>query len=300
MARPVSLPELRQRVLQHADALNSTFFSTAELNEYINGSITELYDLLVASRYYYNTFNITTSANTSTYALPFDFYKPVQVDLQIDSTHWATVGEFVNEERNIYNYVPMTWTKNLFMGGSNALYRINGTNIEFIPTPSTGGDTIRLGYIPACPFLCDTLPSTGWANGTAKSFGDLITVSISSVTYVEKCVIAGTTGSMAPLWVASNGTLNDNGVVWSFMGPLTQYASYFDSVNGWDEFVVVDAAIKALQRQELDTSTLMAQRAILKERVEEMAHPRDANRPSRIQDVNRTTGWPYGFSGPHW
>lgn len=58
-----------------------------------------------------------------------------------------------------------------------------------------------------------------------------------------------------------------------------------DGVNGWEEYVIVDAAIKALQKEESDVSVLMAQKAALVQRVNDMAQNRDAGEPERITDI---------------
>ena len=58
------------------------------------------------------------------------------------------------------------------------------------------------------------------------------------------------------------------------------------SFAGWDEYVVVDAAIKCLQKEESDVSILMAQKMMLKQRIESMSANRDANEPESIIDVH--------------
>lgn len=54
---------------------------------------------------------------------------------------------------------------------------------------------------------------------------------------------------------------------------------------GWDEYVVVDAAIKCLQKEESDASLLMARKAELRKRIEAEAANRDASGPERITVV---------------
>lgn len=56
-------------------------------------------------------------------------------------------------------------------------------------------------------------------------------------------------------------------------------------VSGWIEYVIVDAAIKALQKEESDTSLLQAQKAALKLRIEAGAKNRDVGWPQSIQDT---------------
>ncbi len=68
-----------------------------------------------------------------------------------------------------------------------------------------------------------------------------------------------------------------------------------DGVSGWTEYIIVDAAIKALQKEESDTTMLMAQKAALYKRIEESAMNRDAGQPSMISNTrswgSRGGGW---------
>lgn len=68
------------------------------------------------------------------------------------------------------------------------------------------------------------------------------------------------------------------------------------SISGWIEYVIVEAAIKALTKEEADTSTLQAQKMMLKQRIEAAAANRDAAEPEYISDT-RNNG-PWGFQGP--
>ncbi len=65
------------------------------------------------------------------------------------------------------------------------------------------------------------------------------------------------------------------------------------SISGWIEYVIVEAAIKALIKEESDPTALMAQKAALLQRIEGAASNRDANEPDTIQDT-RNAG-PWGF-----
>lgn len=65
-----------------------------------------------------------------------------------------------------------------------------------------------------------------------------------------------------------------------------------DGVSGWSEYVVVDAAIKALQKKEFPVDVLMAQKQALRDRILTAASNRDAGEPEVTADV-----WS-GGSGP--
>ena len=70
-----------------------------------------------------------------------------------------------------------------------------------------------------------------------------------------------------------------------------------DAVNWMQEYVVVDAAIKCLIKEEADVSTLMARKQELKNRVENMTKDRDAANPEKISDQGVVLGWD---GGPGW
>jgi len=57
-----------------------------------------------------------------------------------------------------------------------------------------------------------------------------------------------------------------------------------DGISGWEEYVVIDAAIKCLQKEESDVSILMAQKNGLIVRLESVAENRDAGSPATVAD----------------
>lgn len=62
-------------------------------------------------------------------------------------------------------------------------------------------------------------------------------------------------------------------------------ASTVTNVLDFDEYIVVDAAIKMLSKEESDIAPLLAEKAALKVRIESMASNRDAGEPATVQDV---------------
>lgn len=62
-------------------------------------------------------------------------------------------------------------------------------------------------------------------------------------------------------------------------------ADQYDDINGFAEYVIVDAAIKMLNKEESDVSVLMAQKEALKQRITSMAQNRDANEPESVSDI---------------
>lgn len=75
---------------------------------------------------------------------------------------------------------------------------------------------------------------------------------------------------------------------------LTLDTDTIDGVNGWEEYVIVDAAIKALTKEESDAQVFMMQKQALLKRIEDMAGNRDAGEPERITDITVS-----GYDNPY-
>lgn len=76
-----------------------------------------------------------------------------------------------------------------------------------------------------------------------------------------------------------------------------------NGVSGWLEYVIVDAAIKAMQKEESDVSTLMVQKQALTLRIQGMSVNRDEGQPDRISDIRGGGMWGngtggFGYNGP--
>jgi hypothetical protein len=85
---------------------------------------------------------------------------------------------------------------------------------------------------------------------------------------------------------------NQKARIWYIPRPcvLMSDSDLLDGVSGWDEYVVVDAAIKAMQKEESDVSVLIAQKAALLARIQAAASNRDAGQSETVSDVRRLDG----------
>lgn len=212
----ITLAELKEQARQRADQENSEFVSESELTAYINSSLAELHDLLIAA---YNEDYVVeeyqwTATTEASYQLPADFYKLRGVDVRNGvNGNWATVKRYNfnrrNEQQNAY-----VWN---MLGLPYLEYRLVGSKIRFNRTPDSSTQ-FRIFYYPAAPKL-----------------------------------------------VADTDT--------------------YDDVNAYAEYVIVDAAIKMMQKEESDTRMLAAQKVALAERIRAMAASRDANEPASVTDV---------------
>lgn len=212
----ITLLELRTQARQRADMEKSQFVKDAELNNYINNSIAELYDLIsdaYGSDYFVTSSALSIVAGTKQYALPATFYELKAVDLNIGGSEYIDVPKFNFAERNKYsNFGPWQFYKN-----TNVRYRLIGSTIYFSPTPSQNADAV-LWFVPLATKLVD-----------------------------------------------DDDTLDD--------------------LNGYAEYVIIDAAIKMLQKQDDDVSVLAAQKSFIIERIKTKTMNRDAGHPSSVTDV---------------
>lgn len=167
MARTVTLSDMRTRVRQRADMVNSTFVTDAEVNQFINDAIAELYDLLMQKfgDDYFTVSGPETSfvTNQLDYALPDDFLKEVGVDLKIDSQNWVTLKPFMFTERNRFNNILSRGV----LAYNTTYYKLVGNNLQFTQIP--GNNTkFRLWYIPYQPVLVSDSDTFDGFNGWEK------------------------------------------------------------------------------------------------------------------------------------
>lgn len=317
----MTLPQLRTAVRQRADMVNSQFVTDDELNSYINASYFELYDLLVqkyGNDYFMTQYSFQLQGNVSRYDLPEDFFKLLGVDLEISSgpDGYVSLRPFTLAERNRYSTANVqTW-----IGVTNLRYRISGNKLWFTPSPQTG-QTIRIWYIPRLKELVDLSSVT--VNYPVA--GDFVTIGPNVFTAGVQFPISGTNAATAidlaneinTAFAGDVTAVADNGVVsltTTLAIPQSLSSStaarlpvvgasvtiddddiVADGVSGWLEYVVTDAAIKCMQKEESDTSVLQFQKQALIKRIESAAENRDAGSPATVADVQWTNGtWPFG------
>jgi len=307
--RSVAFQQLALAVRQRADldgqqqaygSNSDNYITDAEMGTMINGSVAKLWDILIlkfGDNYAWGVYNFPIVQGTYIYQLPFDFYKEAGVDLALDTTgqNWATVRPFDLRTRNMFSYPLQTVLA--YAGWQNLRYQIQGQTIYFLPQLGPIPGQMRLLYYQACPTLVPQLPSS-WAATTAFATNQLVSVSVTAdgttANQVYLALVGGTSGGSAPAWPVP-GTVSDGSVLWAYQGPLALYATTFDGISGYEEIVVLDAAIKALAKQEADTSALMAQLTDTMNRVNLAAANRSAGDPMLIAG-----GFGTMEGGPSW
>lgn len=71
------------------------------------------------------------------------------------------------------------------------------------------------------------------------------------------------------------------------LAPMVLDADTFDGINGWEEFIIVDAARNAGIKEETDVSELVRDLGDIAKRIEDCAPNRDAGQPIKMVDVRR-------------
>ncbi len=315
----VTLESLRIQSQERADQLNSTFLSTSEWNRNIMGSYKELYDLLISAYgtdYYVNTpVTFPTNGTSQLYPLPDGtttftnaitgatitppaFYKLLGIDLAIQPGNpgsYVTIKPFNFSQRNQYA-VPNFQS---FYGVTNLRYRLNGNNVWFTPIPS-GNQTVQLWYIPRPSDIQPEVICGVTASSTTVTCTD--TSNLAQGMYVQA---PGSLQMFATGTTISTITANTSFVVSApatLTGANTLIRAWADSttidgVSGWEEYIVVDAALKSYGKEEDEPSLLVTQKAAMIKRLQDMAANRDVGFPATVSDVQRSDFWSPGAWG---
>ena len=144
--------DLRTRARRRADMENSTFVTDAEIQDYLNSSISELHDFMVKSYEDYFVSEQTYSVPIATGGanLPDDFYKALGVDYDSGGIT-STLRAYSFTERNIYN-TPYAVIDRL----AEPMYKVEGNKIKLIPNNSQSG-SITLYYVPQATQFSSTV-----------------------------------------------------------------------------------------------------------------------------------------------
>jgi len=144
--------DLRTRARRRADMENSTFVTDAEIQDYLNSSISELHDYMVKS---YEDYFVSEQAYSVPIAtgganLPDDFYKALGVDYNSGGIT-STLRAYSFSERNVYN-TPYAVIDRL----AEPMYKVEGNKIKLIPNNSQSG-SITLYYVPQATQFSSTV-----------------------------------------------------------------------------------------------------------------------------------------------
>lgn len=302
MARTRTLTELIAEAKQRADMENSTFVSTAEVTRYINQSIAKLYNKLVHARgdeYYLQRIDFTTTSGEALYALPSNFYKLVGLDINYGGSVITATPLMFQAERNMYQDV-RGWDQYNWP----VKYMIQSQYLRVFPAPQ-GEYTCTLWYVPHAPELGRTgvvdanfaytsgsykLTLTGGTDTTTsvalsanETLGYLFQgskLNFSSPPFTEAPRITKVEGTTIFLDRPTEASGSDSDI--SVDNP-----DRWDGISGWEDYVVLDTAIRLMVKEESDPSALMAEKQEMDLAIEELGSERDDGSPKTIQDVMR-------------
>ena len=274
-----SLSELRQLTRQRADNENSQFVTDTELTRYLNNSWGELYNLIIENfneDYFTTSHSFSLTSGTDSYSLPSDFYKSRGVDLVVTSTESVPLRR--------YNWAERT-RNSVTVRARDYRYRIQKGSIIFTPLPSTN-DSIKIFYIPD-PRKLESVTPSGVTRGTTTTY------TVSSHSFVADDVV-NVSGFLADDYnsqqtvqsVTSTTIVTDlNSSALSDPTLIGTVESVFDFYSGWDEYVIIDSAIKILIKEEADVTALLLQKNQMRERIITESQNRDAGEPQTVTDV---------------
>lgn len=143
MAYNKTVSTLRAEIQERGE-IPTNYVSNSELTAWMNGSLAELYDLVVDQNkdFYVSTNTIAITSGNTEYSLPTDFYRLVGVDIEDSSGQNYAMRKYQFHERN------------LGQGGSgdklDARYRIINSQFHVSPSPTWSG-SVYVHYIPAPP-----------------------------------------------------------------------------------------------------------------------------------------------------
>ena len=276
LSSQASLGGLRIQAKQRASMENNPFISDPEWNSYITNSYKELYDLLVAAYgndYFVSTpFQFSISGSSALYPLPSNFYKLLGVDLQFSgsTTGWISLKRFEFLDRNKANYL-------------NSAFTISSlAQAWYIPQPTA------LQLMPIC---ATTLAST---TVTVSNTTDLsVGMNVFGDGILTNTTISSINTGAGTIVISQAATQTKSVVILYMWTDATQ----MDGISGWEEYIIIDSAIKAQIKSEENISELKDQKNDMKIRIEGMAEGRDAGQAHHSTDAMNLNGASYGVYG---
>jgi len=304
----VTVQDLINQIREESDQQSSGFVSDLAIATHINNSGKELYDILVGAygnEYFmappanFNTNNINdkfplpdgvllfNDQNQTPYIAP-PLYKLAGVDLQLGATpqSYVTLRPFMMGERNKFA-VPNFAS---FYGFTNIRYRLFGLNtIWFTPLPAAGL-TLRLWYVPRMPNIVSSVVANGTIGTPTLTTVDLLTPQI-GMNIFGPSIPEGTTIIDIPTPGTLTLSQNLTAPVVNQVCQMFSYTQTMDWVNGWEEYIIVDAAIKILGKEESDATVMGGRKAALLGRIQSIAENRDQGAPGKTVDVQGNYLW---------
>jgi hypothetical protein len=249
---PITLSDLRTRTRQRADMVNSTFVSDAELTGYINDSASELYDILV-TRFedQYTRWKIMPATNRQIFLDTETFNE------QFGLTVYDIPIESFMKLRSIDAEVGGRWV-----------------NLMHVPLSDWRKYTMLDGDLSESPFGYTIL-------------GDQLIIVPDGVRDLTLGLSTAAGRRYRLFYIPQYSAMKD-----AISDPDDEITGadndLFEVSRGWEDYIVVDAAIKCLQKEESDVTVLVMAKAAMLERIKRSSGQRDAGgTAARVTEVDR-------------
>lgn len=301
----ISASATSYKVQRSTDGVTFTTLATPATNSYLDTST------LVGVQYYYQV-AATNGSGDSAYTAAQSVIPTYTGDMSLGQIRWLSQAR---ADRLNSNFVTLPeW--NLYINQSAfELYDLLTTtyedyNIQTVSFPTDGSAAYNLpngsNYAAALPFyklrgvdLALNSITNSWVSLKKFNFTDRnkyvypnASSTIYGVSNLQYRVMGSqiqfipqpSPGQTIRLWYIPRSVV------------LLKDTDILDGISGWSEYVIVDAAIKALMKEEQPTQELMLLKGALIKRIEESAANRDAGQPDTISDI-RSGGFG-GWNGP--
>jgi hypothetical protein len=242
----------------------------------LDQSYTELVDLLLSCDVMLFTVveEIAIVDNTGVVSLPTDHYKTLAVEYKQAPNLFMELDPISFARRNEYQY-SVGWASGFREVGAQLL--LPGANV---------GQVYRHTYIPAPDILIPTAPA--WAPATSYVAGNFVL----NFDMRFRCTTSGVSAALPALGPDSTAdVIVDGTVAWSYFSPDDVT---LDGIAGWEELLVVKAAIRCLIKEGTDYGELSRLEAMLIERIKQAAADRMPPQKMRnVRDLRSRGRYPY-------
>lgn len=163
-------------------------------------------------------------------------------------------------------------------GGAPAFYKLLGVDLVLNNSSNAAISLRRFNFISRNRYIFPQITANllGWQGLQYRPMGNQL-----------ELIPTPASGQSIKLWYVPR------------MSSLLQDTDVVDGVSGWTEFIAIDAAIKALMKEESDVTMLVAARQEMVERIEAAAENRDAGEPETISKTRRYNNmYGDGYDGP--
>jgi hypothetical protein len=313
------IADARARADREADDPLNGFVPDREVIRYIQKASQKLWAMLVeayGTDYYWTQYNFTLAPGAvngigSYLDLPPDFFKLRGISTVLNNGLAIPLKPFTMFEREKFRSNPV-----LVWWGVEYRYKLEGTQVHIIPS-AQGNVSMTMFYTPTCPFMgyggagALSVPASAigsgaggalqvsapahnlrtgqpvrWTLGAAGSPAlpaglradtDYYVLAVDNDRF-QLCASQANAmgqGNVTPAPIAFAGAGSGSNAV----------DCVFDGINGFDEFIVLDAAIAILGKEESDTARLERERAKIENDLRMMAEDRDSAFPGQVQDT---------------